>query len=155
MLVPSPLSLLISYTPTKSNLYCHISLELLWANLPSTDSLHFTKSHIKCPRLCVTLRNKVIFYDMMIAPSPTPNLKNNPLSAARDCLLNMFVATLHIWRPSPPSATRGRAMPWWQVTQYFRRCWKDGFSCELCRGKKEAVPSTNYLLAWSKRKKLQ
>jgi hypothetical protein len=25
-------------------------------------------------------------------------------------------ATLHIWRPSPPSATWGRAMPWWQVT---------------------------------------
>jgi len=36
--------------------------------------------------------------------SPLSNL--HPLSAVRDCLFNIFAATLHIWRPSP-SATRG------------------------------------------------
>jgi hypothetical protein len=38
------------------------------------------------------------------------------VSAACDCLFSIFAATLHIWWPSPPSATRGRAMPWWQGT---------------------------------------
>jgi hypothetical protein len=31
-------------------------------------------------------------------------------------ILIIFAATLHIWRPSPPSARRGRAMLWWQGT---------------------------------------
>jgi hypothetical protein len=52
----------------------------------------------------------------VLAPRPTPKLEDHPLSAVRDCLFNIFAATLHIWRPSPPSATWGRAMPWWQGT---------------------------------------
>jgi hypothetical protein len=51
-----------------------------------------------------------------LAPRPTPKLEGHPWSAVRDCLFNIFAATLHIWRPSPPSATWGRAMPWWQGT---------------------------------------
>lgn len=78
----------------------------------------------------------------MLAPSPTPSLEGNPLSAARDCLLNT------------PSVTRGRVMLWWHVTQYFRRCWKNGFSCELCRRRKQAVSSTNWLVPWSDREKI-
>jgi hypothetical protein len=46
----------------------------------------------------------------------TPKLEGHPLSAVRDCVFNIFAATLHIWRPSPLSATWGRAMPWWQWT---------------------------------------
>jgi hypothetical protein len=49
----------------------------------------------------------------LLAPRPTPKLEDHPLSAVRDCLFSIFAATLHIWRPSPPSATWGRAMPWW------------------------------------------
>jgi hypothetical protein len=45
---------------------------------------------------------------------PIRKLENHPLSASRYCLLNIFTAALHIRRPSPPSATWGRAMPWWQ-----------------------------------------
>jgi hypothetical protein len=52
----------------------------------------------------------------LLAPRPTPKLEDHSLSAVRDCLFNIFAATLHIWRPSPPSATWGRAMPWWQGT---------------------------------------
>jgi hypothetical protein len=60
----------------------------------------------------MNLRNKLIFYgEELIAPRPTPKLEDNPLSAVRDCLFNTFAAILHIWRPSPPSATCGRAMP--------------------------------------------
>ena len=32
----------------------------------------------------------------LLAPRPTPKLENHPLSAVRDCLFNLFVATLHI-----------------------------------------------------------
>jgi hypothetical protein len=46
------------------------------------------------------------FYgEELLAPCPTRKLENHPLSAVRDCLFNVFTATLHIWRPSPPSAT--------------------------------------------------
>jgi hypothetical protein len=68
----------------------------------------------------------------LLAPRPTPKLEDHPSSAVRDCLFNISAATLNIWSPSPPSATWGRAMPWWQGThitwkvatglilQYFR-----------------------------------
>jgi hypothetical protein len=69
------------------------------------------------PRLFVIFRNKLIFYGQeFLAPRPTPKLEDHPLSAVCDCLFNTFAATLHIWRPSPPSATREHAMPWWQGT---------------------------------------
>jgi hypothetical protein len=67
-----------------------------------------------CPRLLVNFRNKIIFYgEELLAPRPTPKLEDNPLSAVRDCLFNIFAATVHIWRPFPPSSTWGRATPWW------------------------------------------
>jgi hypothetical protein len=45
-------------------------------------------------------RNMVIFYgEELLAPLPTPKLEDHPLSAVRDCLFNVFAATLHIRRP--------------------------------------------------------
>ena len=42
-------------------------------------------------------RNKAIFYgEELSAPRPTPKLEDHPLSTVRDCLFNIFVATLHI-----------------------------------------------------------
>jgi len=32
----------------------------------------------------------------LLAPRPTPNLEDNPLSAVRNYLFNIFAATLHI-----------------------------------------------------------
>jgi hypothetical protein len=62
-------------------------------------------------------RNKLgVLRWWVVSPRPTPKLEDHPLSALRDCLFNIFAATLHIWRPSPASATWGRAMPWWQGT---------------------------------------
>jgi hypothetical protein len=58
-----------------------------------------------CPRLLVNFLNKKIFYGELLAQRPTPKLEDYPLSAVRDCLFNIFAATLHIWRPFPPSAT--------------------------------------------------
>jgi hypothetical protein len=52
------------------------------------------------PRLCIVVRNMVIFYgEKLLAPHPTPKLEGHPLSAVRDCLFNVFEATLHIRRP--------------------------------------------------------
>jgi hypothetical protein len=71
------------------------------------------------PRLHVRFRNKLIFYDEeLLAPRTTSKLEDHPLSDFRDCLFNIFAATLHTWRVSPPSATWGRAMPWWLLNNY-------------------------------------
>jgi len=60
-------------------------------------------------------RNKLHFYgEGLLVPRPTPKLEDHSLLAVRDYLFNIFAATLYIWRPSLPSATWGRAMPWWQ-----------------------------------------
>jgi hypothetical protein len=48
----------------------------------------------------VTFRNKLIFYGEMLAPRPTPNLEDHPLSDVRDCSFSIFAATLHIWKPA-------------------------------------------------------
>jgi hypothetical protein len=51
-------------------------------------------------RLCRLFRNIIIFYGQeLLAPRPTPRLENHPLSGVRDCLFNVFAATLHNWRP--------------------------------------------------------
>jgi hypothetical protein len=57
------------------------------------------------PRLLSNIRNKLNFYgEELLAPRPTPKLENHPFLAVRDCLFNIFAATLQNWRPSPPSA---------------------------------------------------
>jgi hypothetical protein len=46
------------------------------------------------------VRNIMLFYgEELLAPRPTPKLEDHPLSAVRDCLFNVFAATLHYWRP--------------------------------------------------------
>jgi len=60
----------------------------------------------------MTFRNKLFFfYCEELLP---PKLEYYLLLAVRDCLFCIFAATLHTRRPSPPSAIRGRPMPWWQ-----------------------------------------
>jgi len=50
------------------------------------------------PRLSLrTIRNMIRFYgEDLSAPRPTPKLEGHTLSAVRDCLFNIFAATLHI-----------------------------------------------------------
>jgi hypothetical protein len=46
------------------------------------------------------VRNIIIFYgEELLAPRPTPKLEDHPLPAVRDCLFNVFAATLHNRRP--------------------------------------------------------
>jgi hypothetical protein len=64
-------------------------------------------------RLLVISRNKLIFYgEELLAPRSTPKLEDYPLSVVRYYIFNIFTAILHIWCPSPPSATWRCAMPW-------------------------------------------
>jgi hypothetical protein len=61
-----------------------------------------------------TFLNVIDFYgEMLLHPRSTLKFENHRFSGVHDCLFNIFVAALHIWRPSPPSATWRRAMPWW------------------------------------------
>ena len=43
------------------------------------------------------------------ASRQTPKLEDHPWSAVHDYLFNIFAAILHIWRPTPPAATRDAA----------------------------------------------
>jgi hypothetical protein len=44
--------------------------------------------------------NIIMFYgEELLAPRPNPKLEDHPLSAVLDCLLNIFTASLHNWRP--------------------------------------------------------
>jgi len=41
--------------------------------------------------------NRIRLYgEELLEPRPTPKLEDYPLSAVRDCLFNIFAATLHI-----------------------------------------------------------
>jgi hypothetical protein len=52
------------------------------------------------PRLFCLFRNiKIVYGEESLAPRPTPELEDHPLSAVRDCSLNVFAATLRNWRP--------------------------------------------------------
>jgi len=50
------------------------------------------------PRLTVWIfRNRMRFYgEELLAPRPTTKLEDHTLSAVRDCLFNIFAATVHI-----------------------------------------------------------
>jgi hypothetical protein len=47
----------------------------------------------------VSYQNFVFYRGELLALRPTTKLEDRPLSAVRDCLVNMFVATHHTWRP--------------------------------------------------------
>jgi hypothetical protein len=40
---------------------------------------------------------------LLLAPCTIPKLEDHFLSAVRDCLFNIFAASLRIWRAFPPS----------------------------------------------------
>jgi hypothetical protein len=61
-----------------------------------TPTSHFLK--IRCEYLVTKIR---FHREELLAPRPTPKLEDRPLSAVRDCLFNIFAATLH---PHPEDA---------------------------------------------------
>ena len=63
----------------------------------------------------------------LLAPRPTPKLEDRHLSAVHDCLLNIFAATLHIWRPlvGKPEGRRPLGKP--------SRRWEDNIKMDFER----------------------
>jgi hypothetical protein len=97
----------------------------------------------------MNFRNKLIFYgEELLAPHKTPKLEDHPLSADRDCLFNIFAATLHIWRPSSLSATWGRAMSWWQETHTHMEFLILKWLYFVILNLKIEFPNTNTSFAW-------
>jgi hypothetical protein len=113
--------LLISCTPTTSNLYFETSsatvlsepalYRLLTFHVPNLISIFFRSGRLS--KESVQVRGFVnvfvtsLFYygEELLAPRPTPQREYHPLSAVRYCLVNIFAASLQTWRASPPSAT--------------------------------------------------
>jgi len=92
------------------------------------------------PQHVYPFRHKASFCgDDLLALRPTPKLEDRLLSAVRDCLFNIFAATLRTGGGAvPPSATSGRAMPWWQVPTHHGR---ELFTILQCSFR--ALPVTN------------
>jgi hypothetical protein len=71
-------------------------------------------SRFRCTKISVGVRNLLfrnmirLYGEELLAPRPTPKLEDRPLSAVRDCLFNIFAATLHIGGRSSIRNTRTR-----------------------------------------------
>jgi hypothetical protein len=112
-----------------------------------------------CPRHMFMFRNKVSFYGEELSPSPTPKLKDHPLSAVRNCLFNIFAPTLHIG-DSSSIRTWGCAISWWQGPTYhglpglpfkkFTFCPQRIFNYVFCIEQTAIIsPQSNYLLIFT------
>lgn len=63
-----------------------------------TGACHLSVPHARSHlRPCEMLRNiQSIYGEELLAPCPTPKLKEHPFSAVCDCLFNIVISTLHI-----------------------------------------------------------
>jgi hypothetical protein len=59
----------------------------------------------------MAFRNEITFFGEELCPRPTP-----PQMTDHPFRLSSTASSIHshIWRPSPPSATRERTVPWQQ-----------------------------------------
>ena len=80
-------------------------LSLSWARLLRSYQIISPGS-----RLSLSIfRNNIRFYgEEFLEPRPSPKVEDHPLSAVRDCLFNIFAATLHIGGRSSTHKLRKR-----------------------------------------------
>jgi hypothetical protein len=80
--------------------------------------------------------------EKVLTPRPTPNQEDHPLSAVRDCLFNIFAATLHIGGRSTIRNTRTRH----SVVTGTHLSWVDVFGDEKTSARRNlcSVPSSPY-----------
>jgi hypothetical protein len=109
-----------------------------WSHPTSWRSILILPSHLRLglPSICRLFPNMLIFYgEELLAPRPTHKLEDHPLSAVRDCLFNVFAATLHIWRPFSNYNTTATLSCRAETQTGCRRCTRDGHivsSAERC-----------------------
>jgi len=48
----------------------------------------------------------------LLAPHPSPNMEDHHFLAVRDCLFNIFTASLHTWMQYSLHTTQRRAIPY-------------------------------------------
>ena len=99
---PRPVSILSQLDPV------HIPTSHILMSFSS-----FLKSYLSIssgPRLSVWIfrNNTRIYREELLAPRPNPNLEDYPFSAVRDCLFNIFAATIHIGDRSSIRSLRTR-----------------------------------------------
>jgi hypothetical protein len=75
--------------------------------------------------VCEYFLTKISFHsEELLAPRPTSKLEDHPLSAARDCLFNIFAATLHTGGRSSIRNQRTRhavgVINWYHITSDAR-----------------------------------
>jgi hypothetical protein len=99
---PPPVSILSQPNPVHTPTSHFLKIQA--PKIPGTKShvpLSLLRSYYSIspgPRLCLWMfRNKDSFsqWGGVVSPRPIPKLKNHPFSAVRDCLFNIFAATLH------------------------------------------------------------
>jgi hypothetical protein len=72
-----------------------------------------TKGSVQARDPCIRFVIRPVFFcgEELLASRSIPNLDDHPLPAFRNCLFNIFAATLHILEVVPLSAASGCAMP--------------------------------------------
>ena len=96
-------------SPYPTTHFLKIHLNIILPSRPGSPKWSRTKSHVPFSllrsyqsinpglRQVLTFRNKVSFYgEGLSTPCPTRKREDRSLSAVRDCLINIFAATLHI-----------------------------------------------------------
>jgi hypothetical protein len=78
----------------------------------------------------------------MLVSRPTPKLEDYLLSVVRDCLFNIFAATLRNWRASPPSSSWGRVIPQWQRTHLT--CFENHWPRKIFKPEEHEVNNSGY-----------
>jgi hypothetical protein len=125
-----PLSHLTSCTPTKSNLWHFFrhcpqrTCPIHTSNIPSTKSpiqflslRSFIQGIRPGPMLLWSFVTSLFLRYRVVSTTPNPKNEGPPLVGCPRLLIQYILSySPFIWRPSLPSATWGRAMPWWQGT---------------------------------------
>ena len=57
--------------------------------------------------LCDVSEHPCFYSERLLASRQTTKLEDHSWSAVHECLFNIFATNIHIWRPTPPSATQG------------------------------------------------
>jgi hypothetical protein len=112
--------------------------------LSQLDPVHTPTSHLSHTKVSFHVRGllyecfvtRYVFYGKeLLAPRPTPKLEDHTLSAVRECLFNIFAATLYIGGRSPTRnlTTRHAVVTGTHLSRTVALIWfNTGWSKSLC-----------------------